>query len=97
MIVVTPQSTTTSWLQIELIGFAGRERERHVGLGHLRLAHPLPPPSIATDGIVAALVAQPAQVLAHADQRQPLARGRRSFSSKSWLSAATWLPSFGSG
>ena len=58
---------------VELIGLTRRERQRDIRFGYLSVARSLPAPRIATDGIVAALIAEPAQLLPHADQRQPLA------------------------
>jgi hypothetical protein len=63
---------------VELVRLPRREAERHVGRGG-RLALPAPPSRrVPPNSIVAAVVAQPAQLLEDADQRQALpARPRR--------------------
>ena len=58
---------------VELIGLTRRKRQRDVGFSHLRVSSALPASRVTTDGIIAAFVAQPAQLLPDANQRQPLA------------------------
>ena len=59
---------------VELVGFARRERQRHIGRRRLARMRPAPGPRVAANGVVAAVVAQRPQFLENADQRQPFAR-----------------------
>lgn len=59
---------------VELVGLARREEQRHIGFCRRRSLCLHPPPRVTPDGIVAALVTEPAKLLIDADQRQPLAR-----------------------
>ena len=59
---------------VELVGFARRERQRHIGLRRLPRVRPAPGPGVAPDGVIAAVVAQRPQLLEQPDQRQPFAR-----------------------
>ena len=68
---------------VELVGLARREAQRHIGFRRRRAALGAPLPGVAPDRVVAALVAEPAQLLENPDQRQPLARGLPSFASSS--------------
>ena len=61
---------------VELVGFARRERQRHVGFRRRARVPLSPAPRIAANRVVAALVAESPQLLVNADQRQPLARRR---------------------
>ena len=60
---------------VELVGFPRREAQRDVGRRRRLPALLAPSPGVAPHGIVAAVVAAPAQFLEDADQRQLLAGG----------------------
>jgi hypothetical protein len=60
---------------VELVGFPRREAQRDVGRRRRLSALLAPSPGVTPHGIVAAVVAAPAQLLEDADQRQLLAEG----------------------
>ena len=60
---------------VELVGFARREAQRHEGgRRHWLACSRLQRLRVAPHGVIAALVAEIAQLLENPDQRQPLAR-----------------------
>lgn len=59
---------------IKLVRFARRKAQRHIGFRHRRPALPAPGLGVAPHRVVAPLIAKPAQVLEHANQRQPFPR-----------------------
>ena len=59
---------------VELVSFARRKRQRHIGIRHLACMLLGPRPGIATNSIIAAFISQRLQLLENAAQRQPLAR-----------------------
>jgi hypothetical protein len=59
---------------IKLVRFARREAQRHIGFRRRCSALPAPGPGVAPNRVVAPLIAKPAQLLEHADQRQPFPR-----------------------
>ena len=59
---------------VELVGLARRKAQRHIGFRRRRTALGAPLLGVAPYRVVAALVAEPAQLLEDPDQRQPLAR-----------------------
>ena len=59
---------------VELKGLPRRKGQRHVGCGRRLSALLAPPPGVAPNGVVAAFVTAPPEVLKKADQRQLLAR-----------------------
>jgi hypothetical protein len=59
---------------VELVGLTRRKAQRHIGFRHRRSALGTPPRRVTPDRVIAARVAQPAQLLEDPDQRQPLAR-----------------------
>jgi hypothetical protein len=67
---------------VELVGFAGIEAQRHKGRRRSRASLAPPGCSVATNGVIAALVAETAQVLEDPQQRHPLAAAPRSIRSK---------------
>ena len=58
---------------VELVGFARREAQRREGRGLRRALAPAPVGAVASDRVIAALVAEAAQRLENSDQRQSLA------------------------
>ena len=59
---------------VELVGLARRKAQRHIGFRGRRPAFDAPLLGIAADRVVAALIAEAAQLLEDPDQGQPLAR-----------------------
>ena len=83
---------------VELVGLARRKAQRHIGFRRRRPALDAPLLGVAPDRVVAALVAEPAQLLEDPDQRQPLARRLPPRSSNSSRSRSPCqAPSFGRG
>jgi hypothetical protein len=62
---------------VELAGLARGEAQRHEGGRRRRRLFPVPAPRVAPNGVMAALMTEPAQLLEHAHRRQPLARRLR--------------------
>ena len=58
---------------IELVSFARRKRQRHVGVRHLARMLPAPGPGIAANSVIAALISQCPQLLEEPDQSQTFA------------------------
>src|SRR3984893_6602914 len=58
---------------IELVSFARRKRQRHVGVRHLARVLPAPGPGIAANSVIAALISQCPQLLEEPDQSQTFA------------------------
>ena len=58
---------------VELVGLAGREAQRHIGIRQRRDLLAPPVTGITTHRVVAAFVTEPSQCLEHSDQRQTLA------------------------
>jgi hypothetical protein len=59
---------------VELVGFARRKAQRHISWRRRRTACCPPPSCVAPHRVIAALITEPAQLLEHPDQGQPLAR-----------------------
>jgi hypothetical protein len=59
---------------VELVGFARCERQWHISSRRLARMRPAPGPGVASNCVVAAIVAQCPQFLENADQGQPFAR-----------------------
>ena len=59
---------------VELVGFARLEAQRHIGGRRQRALLAAPFARVATHGVIAARIAQTAQILENTDQGQPLAR-----------------------
>src|SRR5205085_10660212 len=59
---------------VELVGLARRKTQRYIGFRRRRAALDTPPLRVTSNRVVAALIAQPAQLLEDPDQRQSLAR-----------------------
>ncbi len=62
---------------VELIGFARSKTQRHIRVRYCRLAFPMPAAGIPPHCIVAAFIANAAQVFEDADQCQPFAHRLR--------------------
>src|SRR5260370_27797786 len=84
---------------VELISLARREAQGHKGFRRHRAALGAPSLCIAPDRIIAALVAEPAQLLEDPNQRQPLTRRfvllRQQQPIKliaPWINPRQWLP-----
>ena len=68
-----PRQTRVLVAPVELVGLAGVEAQRHIGLRRRQQAAPAPPrPGVAPDRVIAALIALSRQVLVDPQQRQPL-------------------------
>ena len=61
---------------VELVGLARRERQRDESARRRTRVRLRPASRITADGVIAAFVAEPPQLLENPDQRQPLARRR---------------------
>src|SRR3954452_23704297 len=72
---VTPLQQDDLVAPIELVGFPRREAQRDVGRRRRLPALLGPSPGVAPYGIVAAVIAAPAEFLEDPDQRQLLAEG----------------------
>src|SRR5712692_7084948 len=59
---------------VELVGFARRKAQRYIGLRRRGPARRPPNPGVAANRVIAALIAEPAELLEDTNQRQPLAR-----------------------
>src|SRR5947209_4207451 len=59
---------------VELVGFARRKAQRYIGLRCRGPARRPPNPGVAANRVIAALIAEPAELLEDTNQRQPLAR-----------------------
>ena len=60
---------------VELVGFSRRKAQRDVGRSRRLSALLAPPPGVTPHGIVAAVIAAPAQLFEDPDQRQLLTSG----------------------
>ena len=68
--IVVPLNRTTSWLQVELAGFARRKAQRNVSRSGGLPALLAPPPGVTAHSIVTAIIAATAQFFEDPDQRQ---------------------------